>query len=102
MKVFKLKISESALLDIEQSKDWYDQQQKGLGDRFQNHVIQKIELLKTNPLIYNIRYNEIRCLVIDQFPFMVHFYADEENSSAEVLAVINTSRDPKIWKEKTK
>jgi hypothetical protein len=31
---------------------------------------------------------------------MAHFYINEEIRAVEVLAVISTSRNPKIWKEK--
>lgn len=32
---------------------------------------------------------------------MVHFYINDKNIRVEVLAVISTSRNPKIWTEKT-
>ena len=32
---------------------------------------------------------------------MVHFYINIENGTVEVLAVISTDRNPKIWEEKT-
>jgi len=32
---------------------------------------------------------------------MAHFYINDENNTVEVLAVISTDRNPKIWTEKT-
>jgi len=32
---------------------------------------------------------------------MMHFYINEENNTVEILAVISTDRNPKIWKEKS-
>jgi len=32
---------------------------------------------------------------------MVHFYINDENNTIEVLAVISTDRNPRIWLEKT-
>jgi hypothetical protein len=32
---------------------------------------------------------------------MVHFYINQELNMVEVLAVISTDRNPKIWDEKT-
>jgi hypothetical protein len=32
---------------------------------------------------------------------MAHFYINDENNTVEVLAVISTDRNPKIWQEKT-
>ena len=37
---------------------------------------------------------------IKKFPYLVHFYINEEETSVEVLAVISTDRNPKIWTEK--
>jgi hypothetical protein len=33
---------------------------------------------------------------------MAHFYINNEKNTVEVLAVIGTNRDPKVWQEKTK
>jgi hypothetical protein len=32
---------------------------------------------------------------------MAHFYINDSNNTVEVLAVISTDRNPKIWQEKT-
>jgi hypothetical protein len=40
-------------------------------------------------------------MLIKKFPYMVHFYINEETNVVEVLAVISTLRNPKIWEEKT-
>jgi hypothetical protein len=44
---------------------------------------------------------EIRCVLIKKFPYMVHFFINDENNTVEVLEVISTDRNPKIWKDKT-
>ncbi len=36
-----------------------------------------------------------------KFPYMVHFYINPKTDTVEVLAVICTDRNPKIWEEKT-
>jgi len=101
MKKYKVKIEPEALADIQDITDWYNEAQKGLGKRFQNTTIKQINSLNKDPHIYAIRYKEIRCIVVKKFPYMVHFYINDENNTVEVLAVINTERNPKIWEEKT-
>ena len=39
-------------------------------------------------------------MIIKKFPYMAHFYVIEKNLSVEVLAVISTDRNPKVWEEK--
>ncbi len=102
MKRFKIKIEPEALSDIREIINWYNQQQAGLGARFQKAAIRQINSLGKDPEIYAIRYEEIRCVMIRKFPYMIHFYLNSENHTVEVLAIICTSRDPKVWTEKTK
>ena len=99
---YKVKIEPQALTDIQEISDWYNNKQAGLGKRLQNTAIKQIDGLCKNPHVYAIRYKEIRCLPVKKFPYMAHIYINEVTKTVEVLAVISTSRDPKIWIEKTK
>ena len=102
MKKYKLFIDTSALLDIQETTDWYNEQSPGLGSLFQKQVKLQINKLKNNPLSYSIRYADVRCMLVKKFPFLVHFIVDDSNSFMEVFAVIHTSRNPKIWEQKRK
>ncbi|NOU19197.1 MAG: type II toxin-antitoxin system RelE/ParE family toxin [Bacteroidales bacterium] len=101
MKRYKIKIEPDALTDIQKITEWYNEKQAGLGVRFQETVVKQMNSLGKEPQVYAIRYREIRCVLIKKFPYMVHFYVNEENGTVEVLAVISTDRNPKIWTEKT-
>lgn len=102
MKRYKVKIVPEALADIQEITDWYNEQQSRLGKRFQKTAIKHINSLDKDPQIYAVRYNEIRCILIKKFPYMVYFYINDKNSTVEILAVISTGCNPKIWKEKTR
>jgi plasmid stabilization system protein ParE len=101
MKEYKVKIEPEALADIQEITNWYNNARPGLGKRFQNTTIKQVNSLNKDPHMYAVRYKEIRCMTVKKFPYMVHFYINHENNTVEVLAVISTSRNPKIWKEKT-
>jgi plasmid stabilization system protein ParE len=101
MKKYKIRVDPEALADIQDITDWYNEQQAGLGKRFQHTAIKQINSLSKDPQIYATRYNEIRCILVKKFPYMAHFYINNENNTVEILAVISTDRDPKIWKLKT-
>jgi len=100
MNKYRVKIDPEALSDIQNITSWYNNARDGLGIRFKNTVIRQINSLIRNPGIYSVRYREIRCMIVKKFPYMVHFHINDENNTVEVLAVISTSRNPKIWKEK--
>ena len=101
MKNYKVKIEPEALVDIQEITEWYNKQQPGVGKRFQNTAIKQINKLNKGPHIYAIRYKRIRCVGVKKFPYMVHFFINEETETVEILSVISTYRDPKIWLEKT-
>ena len=101
MKKYKIQITPEAIADINDITAWYHKVDAKLGTKFQFTATEKINRLSKNPQIFAIRYQEIRCMPVPKFPYMVHFYINEETNSVEVLAVISTDRDPKIWKENT-
>jgi hypothetical protein len=94
---YVIKIAPEALKDIQQATDWYNEQLQGLGKRFQKQTIRQINNLKSSGLLYHIRYNDVRCMVIEKFPFMVHFALNTEQNMVTVYAVLHTSRNPTIW-----
>lgn len=98
---YKVKIETEALTDIQDVITWYNKQKSGLGEIFHKTIITQIDSLNKNPHIYRIRYKQIRCVLANKFPYMVHFYINEEMKIVEVLAVISTDRNPKIWLEKS-
>jgi plasmid stabilization system protein ParE len=98
---YKVKVEPRALSDISEITEWYNEKQAGLGERFKETAIKQIDFLKNNPTIWPVRYNQIRCFLVKKFPYMAHYYINVENKTIEVLAVISTSRNPKIWIENT-
>jgi len=101
MKPWKIKIEPDAYDDILLTVDWYNKQQANLGSRFKKMVINQINALAKNPRIYAVRYKEIRCLPIRKFPYLAHYYVNNENNTIEILAIISTYRNPKIWEDRT-
>ena len=89
-----------ALQDITEAMDWYDEQQAGLADRFYTQVESKLEQVAEHPFLYSVRYAEVRCVLVDDFPYLVHYYVEEERKRVTVLGIIHTSRDPRTGKER--
>ncbi|MCB0431353.1 MAG: type II toxin-antitoxin system RelE/ParE family toxin [Flavobacteriales bacterium] len=96
---FKIKIEQDAHSDIQHAIDWYNQQQPGLGRKFHAQVKTSFSKLRTNPF-FQIRYENIHCLPLKKFPFMVHFTIDEKGREVTVLAIFHTSLNPEGWKKR--
>ena len=86
--------------DIREAAVWYNNQQKGLGKRFTLEIREKISFISQNPKASNIRYEKVRTAILNVFPFMIHFTVEEESETIIILAVLHTSRSPKIWKNR--
>lgn len=87
--------------DIVEAVDWYNEKQAGLGDRLFKTIKQQTARLSTSALHCAIKYDDIRCLAVDRYPYLVHYRVNEQTQTVKVEALFHTSRDPKIWNERT-
>src|SRR5579871_4631525 len=97
MKPYKVLISTAALSDIKDATDWYNGHLTDLGNRFQRVVKQHINSLKNNADGYRVRYQNVRCMPVRKFPYLIHYITDAEKRIVEIYAVKHTSRNPEIW-----
>lgn len=87
--------------DIVEAVRWYNKRQEGLGKRFTAEVREKVHFIRQSPKASAVRYDGVRVTVLNVFPFMVHYTVDEKSKTIIVSAVLHTSRNPKIWGERT-
>ena len=97
---YTIKIDKEALNDIKEATLWYNEKQKGLGKKYQAQTVKQINDLAKNPLLFSIRYADIRCMKIKKFPFLVHYTV--EGTVITIYAILHTSRNPEIWKKRGK
>ena len=97
---FKIKTEPEAHEDIQEGIDWYDKQQPGLGRKFHSEVKAYFKKLKINPF-FQIRYDDVHCLPIKGYPYMIHYTINEATKLITVKAVFSTRKDPQNWKERT-
>jgi plasmid stabilization system protein ParE len=61
--------------------------------QFLDEFEQQLQTLKRDPF-FQTRYNEVRCLAVGKFPFLIHYTADEKDKMVWIHGVIHTSRNP--------
>lgn len=98
--MYKSIILPLAKQDIKEAAKWYNERQPGLGNRFTQHVRQKVKFIRQNPKAVAISYDDTRTAILDIFPYMIHFTGDDENKLVIISAVLSTHRDPETWKER--
>lgn len=97
--MYRLVIQPEVFDDIQKAIDWYNSQQKGLGNKFFTAIQKEYEHLRKNPR-FQIRYDDVRCLPIKKFPYMIHFCVKEESQIVIIMGVINTYMNPEIWEKR--
>jgi hypothetical protein len=95
----KYKLTFHPLLDSEVQEiiSYYNSKREGLGLEFFEELQGKYRTLKTSPL-FQKRYNDIHCLPLKRFPYMVHFSVDKKSKTVFIEAIYGTAQDSKIWK----
>lgn len=96
---YKLIVKRLAEEDITEAADWYYTQDTHLTRRFLKEIGKTLKLLQDNPEHYQKRYNEVRVLFTENFPFGVYYTI--ENNLVFVHAVLHTKRDPKSGTKRT-
>ena len=84
--------------DIQEIVDYYDRIAPKITNKFLDDLYADLELLKENPSLFQLKYRETRVRFMKKFPFGIHYVLKKD--TVIVLAVLHTSRSPKIWEER--
>jgi plasmid stabilization system protein ParE len=98
--MYKALILPLATKEIQEIAKWYNKRQLGLGNKFLSFVRKSVRYISENPESVAVRYDNIRTVLMDTFPYMIHYFIDEKSSAIVVVAVLHTSRGPRAWKKK--
>lgn len=94
---FLILLEPDAMDDIQSAIDFYDQKEVGLGKQFEKELNDYFSALEKSPY-FTIRYDDVHCLPLKKFPFMIHYTIDNNEKQLIVRAVFHTSLNPKKWK----
>lgn len=78
---------------------WYDDQQRGLGDDFLDELEAVVTALPANPLLYSIRFADVRCVRLRRFKKYGVFYVIR-GKEIRLLAIHHGARDPRWLRER--
>jgi hypothetical protein len=77
--------------DIEQARDFYDEQEPGIGDYCADSLVTDIESLALYHGIHS-RYFGFYRMLAERFPFGIYYR--ETKTETQVIAVLDLRRDP--------
>ena len=96
--MLKLILKPLAEIEITEAAIWYNFQRDGLGEEFLLALEAKFNEIKRNPYQFKIIYKNVRRAFPNRFPYGIFFITEE--TIIYILAIVHTSRNPKIWKKR--
>ncbi len=91
---YKTVIVDEAKVDFRESFYWYKEVNQKLAARFQISFKQSLSIIQQNPLLFQIRYDDVRITLFKAFPYSIHYTINK--NFIIVKAIYHTSRDSKI------
>ena len=73
MTLYKIIILECAISDIAEGCLFYNKKVSGLGFEFEDEVFKLIDVIKTNPYLFPIKFAKIHEAVLSRFPFVINY-----------------------------
>lgn len=98
--IYTIKLLPQARMDIEEATQDYNLRKLNLGNELFITIAEAIDSLKQNPFLFQKRYRDLRQIHTTKFNFAVHYFIEEKQ--VIVIAVLHNSRNPQIWKNRTK
>ncbi len=95
----KIKISESTYRDLDDAFVFYEAQEEGLGNYFQDSLFSDIDSIMLYAGIHSIHLNKYR-LLSKRFPYAIYYIIKDE--TIIVSAVLDCRRSPNWIKNKLK
>lgn len=71
--IYKIIIIEQAKIDYKKSLFWYKDIHPKLALRFNDPFKESMVILKKNPFLFQVKYDNIRILFLKAFPFAIHY-----------------------------
>lgn len=89
---FKINIREEAVQDLVKGYLWYEEQKKGLGEKFVSEIESSLRYLRRNPEAFPKKRKSLRELSLKTFPYLIIYSV--ENTLVTVLAIFHSHLNP--------
>jgi mRNA-degrading endonuclease RelE of RelBE toxin-antitoxin system len=93
---YTYQIHPSVQQDFDEGYTWYEDKQKGLGERFINEVGKKIKELLVNPEANGSRSNKsFREVQVDFFPYLVVYKISKRKKEIYITSIHHMKKHPR-------
>jgi plasmid stabilization system protein ParE len=95
---FLIVISPAAELDLAETRDWYDAIRAGLSRDFELAFDATLCTIARHPEAFGTVSGGLRRALLQRFPHAVFYRLTP--AAAQIVAVLHTNRDPRIWQSR--
>jgi plasmid stabilization system protein ParE len=82
--------------DYDEAYQWYEEQQKGLGERFIKAIRKKIEEIALQPEVYGRKSNKMfREAEVDIFPYLIVYKVNKLTQEIYISSIHHTRKHPR-------
>ena len=86
--------------DIINATDYYKNINPELAKQFLFRIREAKAYIARSPLGFQIKYKEVRTLLLKQFPYHIHYLIDDTQKQIIILAVIHAYKNPTDYSNK--
>jgi hypothetical protein len=81
--------------ELQESYDWYEGKQLGLGERFPTIIERAVSTICRHPAAFSIKLNKFREYPVPKFPYVIIYEIVPDKGVVYILHVFNTYLNPK-------
>ena len=83
--------------DIEDVVEYYNKINTNLAISFLDRLEEAKAYIIKHPKAFQIKYKNVRTILLKQFPYHIHYIVDDVNKQIVVLAIIHAYKNPKDY-----
>ena len=86
--------------DVINAVNYYKHISPKLAKQFLFRIREAKIYINRSPLAFEIKYKNVRTLLLKQFPFHIHYIIDEEQKKIVIIAIVHAYRNPTDYSQR--
>jgi toxin ParE1/3/4 len=87
-----------ATQDLQDARDWYEQQRAGLGATFAARTAAGLDGIGQFPELYGLVWQDVRAAPIRRYPYVIYYRVLADR--VEVFAILHARQDSSKWQSR--
>ena len=97
MNRFKIVFNDIFFKDVELVSNYYSEISQQVKDKFALSINEQVKVIKSNPFVKSLRYDDVRLAQISKFPYAIHYSIDEKENIVEIHRLLSYYQSTDNW-----